>query len=149
MVPPPATYTGPWITYFANGNVNHDFEYAAGVYVRVTSHYDNGQEAYTQRYVGGVADGLELGFHRDGAKAYSIQRAGGEHVGTWTHWYPSGTKQLEQTYVAGKLDGLSTGWREDGSQDYQMHYKAGVETGQAAWDEHGKLLYAHGTAGTP
>ena len=30
-----------------------------------------------------------------------------------------------------------------------MHYAAGVETGQAAWDEHGKLLYAHGTAAKP
>ncbi len=148
-VEPSADYRGRWVTYFANGQVANDFDYVAGALARVTSFYDNGQEAYTQRYVGGVADGTEAGFHRDGSKAYVIQRAGGESVGTWTHWYPDGQKQLEQTYVAGKLDGVSTGWRADGSKDYEMRYAAGVETGQAAWDEHGKLLYAHGTAATP
>jgi antitoxin component YwqK of YwqJK toxin-antitoxin module len=148
-VAPPPKYSGRWVTYFASGNVNHDIEYAAGQYVRFTSHFDNGQEAYTQRYVGGVIDGVELGYHPDGSKAYAIEHARGASVGTWTHWYPGGQKQSEQTYVAGKLDGVHTGWRADGSKDYEIHYKAGVETGQAAWDEHGTLLYAHGSAKTP
>lgn len=148
-VAPPDGYTGPWVTYFASGQVASDIEYAGGTYARFTARYDNGQESYTQRYVGGVADGPEVGYHRDGSKAYAIQRARGENVGTWTHWYPSGQKQSEETYVAGKLDGVMAGWRQDGSKDYEIHYKAGVETGQAAWDAQGKRLYAHGTAATP
>ena len=46
----------------------------------------------------------------------------------------------------GELDGPSIQYREDGTKVSRIDYKAGKETGQAAWDEGGKLLYARGTA---
>jgi hypothetical protein len=96
--PPTKNFTGKWVTYFVNGFVSHEIEYAAGVYRRFRAYYDNTQLMYEQVYVDGEADGPEIGWHKDGKKAYEIR------------------------------------------------YQAGKETGQARWDEQGKLLFARGTA---
>ncbi len=145
-VEPPPGYSGRWVTYFANGVVAHDIQYQRGAYERFKAYYDSGQLVYEQRYVNGKIDGAEVGFHRNGAKAYEISHAAGKSVGRWVHWYPNGKMQSEQTYVNGALEGTSMNWREDGSKSTRMDCRAGKETGQAAWDEQGKLLFAHGSA---
>ncbi len=139
-------FTGKWVTYFVNGLAENDIQYTHGEYQRFTTYYDNGQLAYEQRYVGGKIDGPELGYHRDGKRAYAIEHAMGKSVGRWLHWFPNGKVETEQTYVDGELDGSVVHWREDGTKSSRMDYRNGKETGQAAWDEHGKLLYARGTA---
>jgi hypothetical protein len=145
-VEPPKGFSGKWVTYFVNGVVDNDIQYAKGTCERFTAHYDNAQLAYEQRYKNGQIDGAEIGYHPDGSKAYEIRHAAGKSVGRWVHWYANGKIESEETYVNGVLEGTSTHWRQDGTKSTRMDYKAGKETGQAAWDEHGKLLYAHGSA---
>jgi hypothetical protein len=145
-IAPPKDFTGKWTTYFVNGVLSHDIDYSKGTYRRFASYYDNGQLVYEQRYVDGTIDGPEVGYHRDGKKAYEGKYAGGKRIGRWVHWHPNGKMESEETYVDGERDGTSTNWREDGTKSVRFDYKAGKETGQAAWDEKGKLLYAHGTA---
>ncbi len=145
-VAPPPHFTGRWVTYFTNGIASHDIAFRDGAYERFRAFHDNGQLAYEQRYVNGQIDGDETGFDRDGHTSYAIHHAAGQNVGRWVHFYPTGRMQSEEHYVAGQLDGVSTRWRPDGSRDSISHYAHGQETGQAAWDEHGTLLYAHGTA---
>ena len=60
-----------------------------------------------------------------------------------------GTVTVDTSYVDGARNGVSMSFREDGTKSTRMDYKAGKETGQAAWDEQGKLLFAHGTAQQP
>jgi hypothetical protein len=148
-VEPPKAFSGRWTTYFVNGVVAREMDYAQGAYRRVAEHYDNGQLAYEQTYAGGLIDGDEVGYHRDGKKAYEIHHAAGKSVGRWIHWYPNGNVQMERTYVNDVLEGPMTNWREDGTKSSRIDYRAGEETGQAAWDEHGKVLYARGTASNP
>jgi hypothetical protein len=131
-VQPPGGYTGRWVTYFVSGATSHDIDYEKGTYKRFTAFHDNGQKAYEQRYVNGKIDGPEVGYHANGTSA--------------THWYEDGKLQSEQHYVNGELDGSSIQYREDGTPSSRIDYRAGKETGQAAWDEQGKLLYARGTA---
>jgi hypothetical protein len=144
--PPAKDFSGRWVTYFVNGVVDHDIQYLHGTYERFTANHDNGQVAYEQRYKDGRIDGPEVGFHRDGRRAYEIAHSAGKSAGHWVHWYPNGKVQSEQTYVDGDLDGPSIHWREDGTKSSRIDYRRGKETGQAAWDEQGKLLYARGTA---
>jgi hypothetical protein len=145
-VDPGKGYSGAWTTYRVNGVVDHKIEYVGGNYVRFASYYDNGQLVSEQHYKDGAIDGPELGFHRGGQKAYAIEYAAGKPVGRWVHWYANGNLQSEQTYVDGRLDGVTMNWREDGTKSSRIDYRKGEETGQAAWDEHGVLLYARGSA---
>jgi hypothetical protein len=145
-VDPPKDFTGRWQTYFANGRLSHDIEYAHGVYVTFTSYFDNGQLVMKQHYVDGKNDGEEAAFHDNGAKAYVGHYAMGKMIGHWTHWFPDGRVETEQDYNdQGELDGQSWTYRPDGSK-VRFDYHAGKETGQAAWDEQGVLIYAHDSA---
>ncbi len=148
-VEPPKAFTGRWVTYYANGTVDKDIQYNNGVYERFTAYYDNGQLTNVQVYVKGEIDGPEIGYHHSGSKAYEIRYSAGKPAGRWVHWFPNGNKESEQAYLDGKLEGPTMNWREDGSKASRIDYKQGQETGQAAWDEHGTLLYAHGTAQNP
>ena len=151
-VDPGKTFTGRHVTYFVNGQMSHEIRYKKGVNESFRTYYDNGQLVSEQTYVHGRIHGPEHGFHRSGARAYSISHADGMRTGRWTHWYPDGRLQSEQTYREGKPHGSSVNYRSDGTKSSRIDYRDGVETGQAAWDEHGKLLYARGTAadaGTP
>lgn len=67
-------------------------------------------------------------------------------VGRATFWYPDGKLETEQSYVNGALDGSSIHYRRDGTKSSRIDHRLGEETGQAAWDEQGKLLYARGSA---
>jgi len=145
-VEPGKRYSGGWTTYYVNGVVDHRIEYVDGEYRRFASYYDNGQLINEQHYKNGAIDGPELGFHRGGERAYAIQYAAGNPVGRWTHWYANGNLESEQNYADGKLDGVTMNWRQDGTKSSRIDYRHGEETGQAAWDEHGALLYARGTA---
>jgi len=146
-VDPGKTFSGRWVTYFVSGVMARETDYTqGGAYSRFAAYYDNGQLTYEQRYTDGKIDGVEVGFHRGGQKAYEIHHAAGKGVGHWVHWYENGKVQMEQTCVDDELDGSTTNWREDGTKSSRIDYRAGKETGQAAWDEHGTLLYAHGTA---
>ena len=143
---PPKGFSGRWVTYFVTGAMAHAIAYDHGAYVTFDSYYPNGQLVYRQNYVAGKINGAEVGYHQNGAKAYVGQHAAGTRVGHWTHWYPDGKIETEAEYdAAGQLDGNYVLNRPDGTSQVLFEYAHGKETGQAAWDEHGALQYAHGT----
>lgn len=145
-VEPAKGYSGPWLTYYVNGAKSHDIDYENGSYRRLRVYYASGHLVYEQNYVDGQVDGVEVGYHENGTKAYSIQRVAGVNTGRWVWWHENGKMASEQTYVDGKLEGVATRWREDGSMESVHHYHEGKEIGQAAWDKNGKQIFAHGTA---
>jgi hypothetical protein len=143
---PPKDFTGRWVTYFVTGVMSQAIQFDHGASVMSEAYYPNGQLAYRQRYLAGTIDGAELGYHQNGAKAYAGWHAAGNKVGHWTHWYPDGKLESESDYdAAGELNGVSITYRPDGTKQVLFEYVHGKETGQAAWDEHGALEYAHGT----
>ena len=146
-VEPPKGFTGRWVTYYVNGHIENDFTYTHGVYAQQSMYYANGQLVMTRHYVDGKLEGVETAFHDNGRTSYEGRYAGDKMVGHWMHWFPDGKVETDQTYdVDGNLDGPSTTYRPDGTKQVTFEYSHGVETGQAAWDEHGKLEYVHGSA---
>jgi hypothetical protein len=144
-VDPPKDFSGHWKTFFVDGKLERDYEYAHGVYVTTSDYYDNGQLAMTRHYVAGKLEGPEVAFHPNGKKAYEGAYKHDKSEGHWLYWFPSGKVETDQTYVDGALHGTSTTNRETGEKSV-FEYDHGKETGQASWDAHGKLEYAHGTA---
>ena len=149
-VEPPTNYTGPWITYYVNGQKHQESQYRLGRYEGSQSAYhDNGQKSYEQYYVDGVCTGPDSGWYRDGRKMYEGRYASDKQDGTWTRWYPDGTTQTRAQYKGGLFDGTSTSWHANGQMQYEVHYENGKQHGpDRAWDSAGKLLwsreYAHG-----
>jgi hypothetical protein len=94
-----------------------DRRYANSAYLRyvIEGCGQRGLRKHVDHIVNGEIDGHEIGYHRDGAKAYEIQYAKGKPVDRWVHWYANGKKESEETYVEDKLDGATIRWREDGT----------------------------------
>ena len=77
-VEPPKEYTGPWVTYYVNGQKHDERQYRNGkVDGLLIAYYDNGQKSYQQSNVEGVTTGPGTGWYRDGRKMYESQYANG------------------------------------------------------------------------
>lgn len=143
---PPKNYSGPWVTWHANGQKASEYQLSAG---RITglliNYYDNGQKSWEQAHNREhQADGPGRGWYRDGALRYEIHYQSGLAEGRWTHWHPGGKKQLEENWVAGKQDGSHIAWYENGRKKSEQNFKAGALDGpDLAWDDTGKLAYHH------
>jgi len=145
-VEPPSGYAGPWVVYFVDGAVAQQNQYAAGQLQRRCEYGSDGQLSLEQHYVGGKLDGVERGFYADGKRSEEGSYREGKRSGRWVHWYPSGLLQQEESLTAGVENGPFINWRDNGTRSSRIDYRDGKETGQAAWDMAGKLLYARGTA---
>jgi antitoxin component YwqK of YwqJK toxin-antitoxin module len=138
-------FTGKWKTYFINGVVAGEADCASGNVTHVETYFDNGQLQSSSDVVNGNPDGVAVTFFRDGKKATDGRYAAGKRVGPWVEYHPNGKPYLEATYVDGQVEGIELLRHEDGSLSARIDYHAGVETGQAGWNENGKLEYARGT----
>jgi hypothetical protein len=143
VVPP--DFTGKWKTYFINGVVAGEADCSSGHVTHLATFFDNGQLQSSSDIVYGKPDGASVAFFRDGTKQSEGRYARGERVGPWVEYHRNGKPSLEATYVDGKVEGIELERREDGSLSTRFDYHAGAQTGQAAWDENGKLIYARGT----
>jgi hypothetical protein len=144
VVPPPG-FTGKWKTYFINGVVAGESDYASGTVTHISSYFDNGQLQSTSDVVRGQPEGVSVTFFRNGKKATDGRYAAGKRVGPWVEYHENGTPYMEATYVDGQVEGPELLRREDGSMQARIDYHAGKETGQAGWNEKGTLEYARGT----
>lgn len=142
----PVGFNGKWTTYFINGAVANERSYVNGSASHVSTYFDNGQLQSATDYVEHNEDGLAVTYFRNGKKATEGRYAAGKRVGPWVEYRENGKPYAEATYVDGKQDGIAIYRREDGTIQSRMDFRLGNETGQAAWDEKGKLVYARGSA---
>jgi hypothetical protein len=142
----PAGFNGKWATYFINGGVANESEYVNGSVAHVSDYFANGQLQSATAYVEHKEEGMAVTYFRNGKKATEGRYAAGKRVGPWVEYRENGKPYVEATFVDGQQDGIAIYRREDGTIESRMDYRAGKETGQAAWDEKGKLLYARGSA---
>ena len=67
-VVPPAQYTGVWVTWYVNGQKEHEVQYRSGkIDGTYTTFYDNGAKEY-ERHLMDIHHGGETGWHRNGKK---------------------------------------------------------------------------------
>lgn len=87
-VEPPKTFTGTWITYYANGQKHVEWHYKNGKSSGgdKTGYRADGSVGYTLRYDSNGTDADETGFFPSGRVSYRGQRKGGVQMGTWV-WY--------------------------------------------------------------
>ncbi len=86
-VEPPKDFTGKWITYFVNGEKNHEIDYQAGRYFgEFVSFHDNGSKAVVQHYAEAGVIGEDTGYFPSGHLNYRGRYEGGKQVGKWI-WY--------------------------------------------------------------
>ena len=151
----PKKYTGPWTTWYVNGQKGYEVHYQDGKYNGAhTAFHDNGQKMDQYHYKNHVADGAHSGWHRDGKKYYTGQYRNGKEDGRWLRWHANGQKQSEATYIDGKYDGTYAHWHENGQITSFNVYISGVKHGpEIAWNEEGVLqynrLYQNGTIVDP
>ena len=101
-VAPPLDFTGTWRTYFINGRVSHEIEYAAGAYSGLlTTFRSDGSRAVVQHYRHGVAHGDDTGYFPSGAVMYRGRYEHGVRVGTWVHYNDDGTVRHRDEQATG------------------------------------------------
>ena len=101
-VAPPSGFTGTWRTYFINGRVSHEIEYAAGAYSGVlTTFRSDGSRAVVQHYRHGVAHGDDTGYFPSSAVMYRGRYEHGVRVGTWVHYNEDGTVRHREEQATG------------------------------------------------
>jgi hypothetical protein len=138
-------FSGKWLTYFVNGAVAAENDYASGTVTHIADYFDNGQPQSLTTFVGDKPEGPAVTYFRDGKKATEGRYAAGKRVGPWVEYYANGKRYVEMSYVDGEQDGIVIHWRADGTKESRMDFRLGKETGQAAWDERGTLVYARGS----
>ena len=147
-VDPPKDFTGRWVTYYVTGRVENDFTYAHGVYAQQSMYYDNGRLVMTRRTTSpGSSKAPRPRFTTTAALPTKV-------VTPPTRWSATGctgcptasSRAIKPTTptASSMVPRPPTG--PNGTKQVTFEYSHGVETGQAAWDEHGKLEYAHGSA---
>src|SRR5579862_9142579 len=143
-VQPPTDHTGPWVSYYVNGQKLSESQYRNGKYEgTVSGYHDNGQKSYEQHYAEGVSNGPDFGWYRDGRRMYEGQYANDKQAGKWTRWREDGKLMQREEYKDGQLDGISTFWHPNGQMQREVHYKNGKEDGLVrVWDASGKLLWS-------
>jgi antitoxin component YwqK of YwqJK toxin-antitoxin module len=144
--PPPAGFSGKWVSHYINGTVANEHDFVGGVLVRITDYYDNGQVRAVTPYAPGFKeDGMAVSYNRNGTKATEGRYVAGKRSGPWVEYDEKGKSRYEATYVDGEAEGITLHRNLDGTMS-RMDFHAGKETGQAAWDEQGKLIYARESA---
>lgn len=103
---------GPWITYYANGQVRSEGVYKAGVkHGRWTLYHPNGHLQSEATFVDGNYSGYYVSYHENGKKfregAYNIADGSskdGRKEGVWHQYFPDGeTIEWRVTYKRGRV----------------------------------------------
>ena len=140
----PKDFTGPWTTYFVNGQKSHDIHYKNGKYNGpFTTYHDDGAPSVQQHYTDHHANGPDTGRYKSGQKMYEGQYENDQQIGLWTHWYESGKVQQTVTYKNGQRHGQYTSYYPTGQKHHEVMYKDGQQHGpDTYWDEQGKTLWS-------
>lgn len=142
-VAPPANHSGPWVTWFVNGQKANENQYRNGQYDGTfTAFHDNGSKSYEQHYANGTCHGSDNGWYRSGKKMYVGQYKNGKQDGLWQHWYENGNPQTVRDYRDGEFSGIYAMWYENGQKQFEQHYRNGKLDGlDMSWDQNGKLQW--------
>ncbi len=86
-VKPPENYTGEWVTYFVNGEVNQRSEYKNGtLHGKTLQFHSNGKRSVVQNYREHGIDGESVSYYPTGELSSRSFYKEGKPVGTWV-WY--------------------------------------------------------------
>lgn len=99
LVEPPAGFTGDWITYWVNGQINLDSHYLNGKLDGVnTSYYPNGSKSDVASCRGGVLDGEATAYYSSGKIQSKGQYKAGAQVGHWIWYQETGAVDSEKNF---------------------------------------------------
>lgn len=136
-VKPPDGFTGTWITYYVNGNVRENDEYAGGKLQHMKEMFDTGLPRREGNMTEGakpgtsVPSGLVVTRYEDGRPEIEESYERGRLNGPRKLYYPSGKLKQEGSFVDGNPDGLLRNFREDGSDEWCIYYDKGREVDRA------------------
>lgn len=98
-IAPPADFTGPWVSYFVNGQPSHEIHYRDGKYHgQFTANYSTGKKSYVQNYGPDGAEGEDIGYFPSGKISYRGHYSKGKPIGVWTHYNEQGEVTSTQVY---------------------------------------------------
>jgi len=99
LVEPPAGFTGEWITYWVNGQMNFDSYYVNGQLDGTnTIYYSNGSIADVALCREGVLDGAATAYFPSGKIQSKGQYRNGAQVGHWVWYNEDGKVESEKDY---------------------------------------------------
>ena len=144
-VSPPGDYTGPWITWYVNGQKCQAIPYRGGkMNGALVSFFDTGVKGSEEYYKDGVPDGPSNGSYKNGKRRFQMFFKNGEPDGIWQFWYENGRPDNLLEYKRGKQHGRSATWHENGQLAHEEYYKNGEKDGlDRGWDEQGKPAWVH------
>jgi antitoxin component YwqK of YwqJK toxin-antitoxin module len=92
-------------------------------------------------YSKGVKDGVEVFYHKNGAKKAERIWKKGLKDGVWINWNEEGQQTAQASYSKNKKDGDWFIWSDKGILLFEMHYKKGEKIGKwKQWKEDGELI---------
>ena len=98
-VDPPENLTGPWVTYWVNGQRYNERYYEYGKLVGTdTDFFPDGSKAEVSSYHDGVLDGEESGYFNSGNIKFKGQYRNGSQVGRWVWYNEDGKVQSEKDF---------------------------------------------------
>jgi len=134
---------GSNISYFADGNVRHDYSFKEGSKVGInTDFFHNGKIQTRERFaLNGVDSQLE-GYDSIGVKQFEKNFRKGKPHGLWNLYTKNGkTLVAKETYENGQLNGLRTTYHENGNKKTEEMWKFDLLTGMVKnFYENGKVL---------
>ena len=134
--------TGKYTTWYANGQVQRDYNYDEnGLTSGEQKEYNaDGSLAYRCNYVRGKKDGLEERWNTQGQLIGRTGYKDGKRHGTQETWNDYGQPQSYIEYKEGKREGLNKIWHWNGVLAREAHYHDDIVTGeQKTWYESGNL----------
>lgn len=117
-VAPPNDFTGTWITYFINGQKNHEINYKDGhCFGESIAYHANGARSLVMHYDGQSAHGEDTGYYPSGKVYYRGQYQNGKPIGTCT-WYAEDVDH--KVRPADKASAVAAKTQDSPSSRYQL-----------------------------
>lgn len=98
-VPPPANFSGDWLTYWVNGHWGNLRHYQDGRLDGLdTDYFSDGSKSIVYSYRNGVKDGEETAYFQSGKIKWKGQYKAGAQVGRWTWYKEDGKVESEKDF---------------------------------------------------
>ena len=134
---------GDNIAYFADGTIQHKYQYNEGAKTGTSLEYHpNGKIKTREQVTLNGIDSKEEGFSDTGTQLYEKNFRKLKPHGTWVYFFEDGkTTKLKENYENGKLQGIRTTFYPSGNKSLEESYQINLITGPVKnYYEDGKLL---------
>jgi hypothetical protein len=119
----PDQYTGHWINWYHNGQINEEGDYRNGKKIGLwTEWYENGQIGSICEYQNGNETGSWTLWYETGHMFEKGNLLKNVMTGSWTVWYENGQKKCEGDYLNGCRVGHWIEWYETGQKKFDGEY---------------------------